>query len=153
MREPDTLVAALVLALAAAMVAAALTYPAEANRVPLVVGVPAMLLAAWQLFREVAAGRDNGHAAPLEGGDTGRLARGEGKAILWILLFVGCVLAGGFIVGATVAVMVTYRVWLRESWRVTALGGLIALLITYVGFERLLGLILYRGWLAVWIPA
>jgi hypothetical protein len=149
MRRSDVIVAVLVCALLTCMVVAAAAYPPEARLVPLVIGIPSALLAAWQLYRDAAGrgGADEGTDGANQTGSRSAAAR----SIAWVLLFTLAVLAGGFEVGATLAVMVTYRVWLRESWRITATGGAVAFFLSYVCFERLLGLPLFPGWIALWI--
>lgn len=152
MRPPDTnlVVASTLLAVFTAMVVAATRYSYEARLVPLLIGIPAVLLAGWQLWRELANRGSQGDDR--EGtGEGHRDASRERAAIIGLVLFVLTVLAGGFVVGGTLAVMAGQRVWLHERWRTTAQGGLVAFVILYVFFERLLGLSLFNGWIAEWI--
>ena len=138
-RDPNLAVAITLFALFVGMVAAASTYPTQARLVPLVFGIPAALLALWQLRAEVSSfTRVRGRADSV-------------PATLWLAGFAGMVLAGGFVAGGTLAVMACQRFWLKESWRVTVSGGFAAWLITFVGFEQLLGVLLFRGWLWEWL--
>ena len=148
MRSRDLAVAAVLFLAFVVMVGAALRYPAQARLVPLVVGIPGILLSGWQLSREVANRRPEAHSAEVE---TSQHASTEGSSIAWLVAFALAVLAGGFVIGGTLAVMGAMRFWLRESWRTTLTGGGIALLITYACFERALGLVLYGGWIAGWM--
>lgn len=148
--DTDTVVAAVLLAVFAAMAVVAAGYPPEARFVPLVVAVPATLLAAWQLSREVAkrrSARDVPRTPTKGNGD----ASHAGIAIGWLFLFTLIVLSGGFVVGGTLAVMTSQRLWLRESWRTTVGGGVLAFVGLQFCFERLLGLTLFSGWVAEWI--
>jgi formate-dependent nitrite reductase membrane component NrfD len=124
--------------------AGAARYPAEARLVPLVVAVPAVLLAAWQLQRDV-------RRKPAGAVDSAAVSAEAPIAIMWLAIFVLLVLLGGFVIGGTLAVMASQRYWLRESWTATLVGGVIALGTLTVGFERLLGVVLFDGWLSVWL--
>lgn len=124
--------------------AAAARYPAEARLVPLVVAVPAVFLAAWQLQRDVSRNPDRGV-------ENASASAHAATAIMWLAIFVLLVLLGGFVVGGTLAVMASQRYWLGESWRATFAGGVISLGTLAVGFERLLGVVLFEGWLSVWL--
>jgi hypothetical protein len=140
-------VAAALFAIFAVMVTAALRYPPEARLVPLVVGIPALILAGWQLWREIVRQRSAATEAARPAAP-GRRVSTEGASVAWLAAFALMVLAGGFVVGGTLAVMACQRFWLRESWRTTLAGGAVALFITYGCFERALGLALYGGWIA-----
>ena len=143
----EVTVSATVLVIFVGMSVLASGYPAEARFVPLVVAIPAAVLAAWQLSRDVkaAVSSDTAPAAAL------RLAAEEATAIKWLVGFTVLVLAGGFVVGGTLAVVLCQRLWLRESWRTAVLTGAVAWTLLVVCFERLLGLVLYEGWLVEWI--
>jgi hypothetical protein len=140
----DTAVAAVLFAVFAGMVAAAARYPPEARVVPLVIGIPGLVLSAWQVAREIARCRSS--AAESAAADEPD-ASDQGQAVLWLMVFVLLVLAGGFVVGGTLAVMVSQRFWLRESWRTTLIGGAVAFVTMSFGLERQLGLVLFTGWL------
>jgi hypothetical protein len=140
-RSIEITVASTLFAVFAAMVAAAASYPQEARLVPLIVGVPAMALAGWQLWRELT-----GERAKMD-----EPATNEGASIAWLAFFALLVLAGGFVAGGTIAVMVCQRFWLRERWRTALIGGAVALFVSYACFERGLGLTLFGGWIANWV--
>jgi hypothetical protein len=80
-----------------------------------------------------------------------QMSLGQGLAFKWIFLFVLMIIAGGFVVGGTLAVMASQRFWLRESWRTTGWGGAIAFVILRFGFELGLALPLFDGLLLMWI--
>jgi ABC-type sugar transport system permease subunit len=142
------------------MVAMALRYTYEARLVPLVIGLPAAILAGWQLARELIArgarldqrrgASGSGHPVTVERDEPGDASR-EAIAIVWLLLFTMMVVGGGFVIGGTLAVVVCQRIWLRESWRTAVLGGVIAFSVMFLCFERLLGLTLFNGLFVDWI--
>lgn len=158
--DPHLIVALAVLVIFATMVAVATTYGHEARLVPLVIGIPAMSLAGWQVFREVR------HRAPHTAGpgtasanqrDESRAASADAdrssdtEPIVWLLLFTGVVLLGGLVAGGTLGVMGCLRIWLRESWRTTATGGAVAIFVLHFCFERGFGMALFGGWLVEWM--
>jgi len=160
MRLPDldVTVALVVFGIFAAMVGAAVGYTYEARLVPLVVGVPALLLAAWQL-RQAFVRRPSEAPPPAVGGrypgsDTDAEAdrrSNEALAVLWLLVFTTIVIIGGLVVGGTIGVMACQRIWLRETWRTTALGGAMAIFVLHVCLGRALGFELFEGLVAEWI--
>lgn len=161
MRLPDLdiIVALVVFVILSAMVGTAVSYTYEARLVPLVVGVPAMLLAGWQLRVQILTpgsrvAQPPGTADGDNTEDERRPAHAwsrEAVAVFWLLLFTSMVLMGGLVVGGTLGVMASQRIWLRESWRTTVWGGAVALLVLHVFFERGFGLALLDGWFAEWM--
>jgi hypothetical protein len=155
----DIIVAVVVFVILSAMVAIAVSYTHEARLAPLVVGVPAVLLAGWQLWVEILTRRSRVAQPPgtSDGDNAVDETRGahawsrEAIAIFWLLLFTTMVLIGGLVVGGTLGVMTCQRIWLRESWRTTAWSGAFALLVLHVFFERGLGLGLFHGWFVEWM--
>jgi hypothetical protein len=154
------IVAFLMFAIFGSMVVTAAGYRHEARLVPLVVGIPALLLAAWQMYVEIRQGgssADRGSEGsprdvrtPQPGGHAATRSK-EAEAVAWLLLVTGLVLAGGMVTGGTIGVMLCQRMWLRESWRTTFAGGLAAILVLHFCFERALGQTLFEGWLFEWI--
>ena len=149
MRSLEIAVASTLFVVFVTMVGAAARYPREAGLVPLIVGIPATALAAWQLWREVAKHRRT-LDQPADTGDRAFGTPTERRSLAWVALFALMVLTGGFVVGGTIAVMACQRFWLRESWRTSVVGGAIALFVSYFCFERGLGLTLFSGWIAAW---
>jgi putative tricarboxylic transport membrane protein len=144
-------VAALMFALFAAMVGAALTYRVEASLVPLTVGLPAVVVAAVRLARDVAVWRRDRRGSGDHAGATTMAVSGlsrrrqETVAIVWVSAVTAAVLATGFVLGGTVGVMASQRYWLGTSWRTALTGGAVALLVLRVGFEMGLGYPLFGG--------
>jgi hypothetical protein len=145
----DTFVTIALFMVFTGMVAVSASYPLKAGLVPLVIGIPALLLSCWQLWRGIAERRGLGRGREPSGVGADD-APHEWIAMLWLSVFTLLVLVGGFIAGGTLAVMASQRFWLRESWRTAVTGGGIAFLVTHVFFERALGLLLFGGWLAEW---
>jgi hypothetical protein len=145
-RRPDLAVAAALLAIFAVMTATAAGYPAAARLMPLVVGVPAVGLTLWELWRAWRTPHDSA---------SDRRGSGQGAALAWFIAFVLAVVAGGFIVGGIAAVVTVQRFWLRESWRTACLGGIAAFVVLAGGIERGLGQPLFEGvvtgWAQTWL--
>ena len=132
----------------ALMVAVAFSYRADVRLVPVIVGGPSALLALVQLLRAIRTHEvaKTGNAAAA--GESRSDIRAELAALLWVAAFILTVLAGGFVIGGTIAVVISQRFWLRESWKIAAVGGVVALFVSHVCFERALGLVLFSGWIA-----
>ena len=136
----DRIVSAFVLLLLAAMTVAATGYQYEARLMPLVIGVPSIVLAAIQCFR----------ASPepepaRQGGRRDHQTSAELTAMGWLTAFVGLVVVGGVLVGGAAAVVVTQRIWLRETWRTALIGGALSAGLLVAVFERQLGIALFQG--------
>jgi ABC-type sugar transport system permease subunit len=119
------------------MVATSNGYPPAARLVP--------MLAAYQVWRERAA-------IPLVGvGRTTERRKDpiDASTIAWFVIFALIVLVGGFTVGGPIAVIVSQRMWLKESWRTALIGGAAAFVLLYVCVDRLMGLVLFSGWIAL----
>jgi hypothetical protein len=141
-RRPELTVPIALLVVFGGMTVTASGYPAAARLLPLVVGVPAILLAAWELWRTWRA------SAPEPSAGTRRA--GQGVALAWFAGFVAAIVAGGFIVGGIAAVVIAQRFWLRESWRTACLGGVAAWAVVAGGIERGLGQPLFEGVVTGW---
>jgi hypothetical protein len=142
-RRPELTVALTLLVVFAGMTARASTYPATARLMPLVIGIPAVLLAAWELWGAWRAG--DGEAAA-----GARPRAGQTVALAWFAGFVLAIVSGGFIVGGIAAVVTAQRFWLRESWRTAGLGGIAAFVVLAGGIERGLGQPLFEGVVTEW---
>lgn len=141
MRYLDRVVAVAMLAAFVAMTAIASSYQYEARLMPLVVGVPAILLAAVQCatsFRTATASNPERRSG----------SRDDVAALGWLAVFSALVALAGVLVGGSLAVAVTQRLWLRETWRTAVIGGAVTALLLLVVFERQLGIALFEGLLA-----
>jgi len=142
----DAVLTAVLLAVFAMMVAVAAGYPPEARLVPLVVGIPAVVLAAWQLARDMAAHQALG-AGPAEPQPK---TSSVPTAFVWLLAFALAVGAGGFVAGGGLVVAASQRFWFRESWPTALVSGGATAVGMHIFFERTLGLALFQGWFAWW---
>jgi hypothetical protein len=143
-RRPELAVAVTLLVVFVAMVAIASGYPAAARLMPLTIGIPAALLAVWEVQREWRAGRGGDHAGS-------RSRSGQAAGFAWFIAFVLAIVAGGFVIGGTTAVVVAQRFWLRESWRTALVGGVAAFVVLAGGIERGLGQPLFEGVMTGWV--
>jgi hypothetical protein len=134
-------VAATLLLVFVAMTARAVAYPPAARLMPLVIGIPAILLAAWELW-SLWRTEDAPASRPRRAG--------QARALGWFGGFVLAIAAGGFIVGGIAAVVTAQRFWLRESWRTACIGGVAAFVVLAGGIERGLGQPLFEGVVTGW---
>jgi hypothetical protein len=123
----------------AGMTATAAGFPPAARLLPIVVGVPAIALSAWELWRIWHADQT-----------PARHRAGQGAALAWFAGFVLAIAAGGFLVGGIAGVVALQRFWLRESWRTACLGGVAACAVLAGGIERGLGQPLFEGVVTGW---
>jgi len=131
----DRSVAVCLLVVFAGMSIVALGYQYEARLMPLVVGLPAIALTIAQLVKRPPA-------APVRD----RMAsRAEIVALAWLAAFAALVALGGVVVGGAIAVALTQRAWLRESWRTALIGGASSAALLFFVFERQLGIALFQG--------
>ena len=143
----EVIVAGVLLSLFAAMVITAAGYPPAARLVPLVVGIPSVILAAFQLWRDVRASPESREAT----GRTEGEAAAAVSALAGFASFVLLVIAFGFVIGGTLAVIASQRVWLHESWRTALIGGIVSFILLEVVMGRWMGLVLFEGLVPRWI--
>jgi Tripartite tricarboxylate transporter TctB family len=139
-----TLTAAVMLVIFAGMTVMALGFPAQAQLMPLLIGVPGTLMALIQLIKELRAPAEAPPA--VEAAIEAREEQGrERKMFLWLALFLVGVVAFGFLWATPVLIFAFLRFSERESWAVAAIGAIGAWLILYVVFVRVLELFLFEG--------
>jgi len=135
------------LAIFGSMVGMAMTYPPETRLLPLVIGIPGILLAAIQVGVDMAgAKREAGSAKVAEGS---ALAAGTIKSELVLLAYLAAlaaaILSFGFWLTIPVFLIVFLRAHEAESWRLTlglALGAWAGL---YLVFDQVLEILVHRG--------
>jgi nitrogen fixation protein FixH len=161
------------------MVAVALTYPAQARFMPLVVGIPGIAFTLFELIKEVRLANSGDASAAPTGGDAGVVALPSDVSRLigqetvdvpvetatfspaelqrreWILLAYFTVLMITLIFfGFWIAVPVFITVFLRErekvSWPWALAGAALTLGVLYFVFYRGLGIDLHRGFITEW---
>jgi len=137
--------AGLMFAIFLAMTLVALGFPAKARLMPLMIGVPASLLALAQLLTELRAARRREAPAPDAVAAAAKVTRAERRMIFWVALFFAGVMAFGFLYAAPVLVFAFLYVGERERLAVALAGGIGAWVILYGIFTRLLELFLFEG--------
>jgi hypothetical protein len=141
--EGRVAISAIMLAIFAAMVGYAFTFPAEARFLPWVVGFPGLLLCAAQLIVELR----NPPEKNLEPGTTRR----ELVMFGWVAGFIASILLFGFIIAGPL--MLAAYLWFdwREPPRVIAISAALCSAILYGVFEKALGMDLFPGLATGWI--
>ena len=130
-------------AIFAGMSIIALGYPEKARFLPLLIGVPAAVMAFTQLVFDIRKNR----ATPRPKPSAEELARRgrEVKMFVWFGLFVAGILAFGFVYAAPVLVFAFLKFGEKESWQTAMIGALGAWAILYGVFVKLLELFLFDG--------
>ena len=120
----------------AAMVAVAFSYGADARFLPLLVGIPGLILSVVQLIIEVCAPcpstRHNEY-------------RNAFIMFSWFIAFVVAIVLFGFIIAGPILASLYLSIYARERWYVSLGSGALAWLALYGGFDRLLRLPLFGG--------
>lgn len=139
---------AVMLCIFAGMTLMALGFPAKAQLMPLLIGVPGTAMALVQLITDLRA-----PAAPTPEAEAAFEAREEQhrerKMFLWLALFFAGILAFGFLWATPVLVFAFLRFGERESWGVAATGAVGSWLVLYLVFVRVLELFLFEGLLPI----
>lgn len=153
MNRFSTGVTLLMLAVFSTMVLMALSFPANARFMPLVVGLPGIALCLLQLALDLRQARRT--RAPVvslpQEGDGEEFGRHtvwmEVVSWLYFLLFIGGVLLFGFLIASPILIAVYLRREAQVRWpRALISAGLMAL-IMYLLFQQTLGFRLYEGYL------
>lgn len=142
------LMALIMLVIFSAMSLMALGFPEGARLMPLMAGVPGVLLASAQLFIEVRATLARAVAteeAPLEVG------RAERQMFTWLLLFFAGILAFGFLYAAPLLVFSFLWLARRESFSSGIIGAVATWAVLYGLFETAFEIPLFDGLLAGWL--
>lgn len=146
MRRPEVTIVLTLLAIFVVMIAVASGYPPTARLMPLTIGAPAALLTLWELKKQWQGAPAGASAKPSPPATRG---------FAWFIAFVLGIVACGFIIGGTAAVVAAQRFWLKESWRTALAGGVVAVAILAGGIERGLGQPLFEGvftgWVQTWL--
>ncbi len=130
-------------------VAVSTTFNSQARMMPLIIGVPVLLLALWQLFleiRQAAEGKEekNREEKPKEG----PAAQGHRHSLTvyaWVLAMFGAIYLVGFVITTFFYPLLYMRIVGRRSWRMSAGISLGALAFLYVVMILGLQVELYDG--------
>lgn len=109
----------------------------EAAVMPLLVGLPGLILSLAQLVVEIRAHGGGNEDEPV-------LSGRERTIMLWIAGFTLGVIAFGFVLGAPLLLAAYLLFVAGERWSTAAMGGALCLAVMY-GLERLLHIPLFEG--------
>ncbi len=147
--DGKVLMSLVMLAIFGGMVGMAVTYPPETRLLPLVIGIPGILLAAIQVAMDVAAARREDGSVKNADGEESAPAAGTVKRELVLLAYLvalaAAILLFGFWLTIPVFVIVFLRAHEGESWRFTLGLALSAWAVLYLIFDRLLEILVHRG--------
>ncbi|HMI95820.1 MAG TPA: tripartite tricarboxylate transporter TctB family protein [Micropepsaceae bacterium] len=143
MVEGRTLTAGIMFAVFVVMVGLALTYPQDARFLPLVIGIPGLVLSGAQLAIELRTRPDKEFTAENR--------KAEWKMFGWFVLFVVVIILFGFPYAGPIMVAVYLHFSWRERWYVSLGSALFAWAVLYGVFEYVLGLPLFEGLVFQWI--
>jgi hypothetical protein len=143
MLEGRVLISGLMVAVFAIAVALSLTYAPEARLLPLVIGVPGLLLSVAQLIKEL---RERGVAVV-----TSEEHVREFRMFAWFVGFVAGLVLFGFPYAGPLLVAAYLYFSGGEKWYVAVIAAILAWSVLYGVFERFLGLPLFEGLVYQWI--
>jgi hypothetical protein len=145
MVEGRVLVAGLMLLIFAVMVGLALTYPGEARFLPLVIGIPGLVLSLAQFVIELRGKDEDEKVYTAED----RIA--ELRMFGWFAVFVfGIILFGFPYAGPIIVALYLHFSW-GEKWYVSLGAAAFAWIILHGVFDYVLGLPLFEGLVSQWI--
>lgn len=138
MLEGRIVTAGVMLAIFVTAVGIALIYfPAGARMLPLVVGIPGIILSAIQFVSELRQ-TDAKQISP-------EVRAGEIRMIVWFAAFAAVIFLLGFIYGSPLLIAAYLQIQAKEKWYTTVLGALLAWVILEFVFSRGIGIVLYEG--------
>src|SRR5215469_13426223 len=137
MLEGRILVSGIMVVVFATAVLLSLTYAPEARVLPLVIGIPGLILSAVQLVKELRYNPDI-VIVPEE-------RRREATMFAWFLTFVAGLVLFGFLYAGPALVAAYLYFAGRERWYMALAAAVITWAILYGIFERFLGLPLFDG--------
>lgn len=140
---------AVMLSIFAVMVAMSAGYPAQSRFLPLIVGIPGILLCLAQLTIDIRRPRDADESL-YEGR---MLLRREVALFAWLTCFVGTVLLFGFLAATPVMIFAFLRFSERESLRLSAILAIASVSGLYVIFDLIMELPLLEGVVTGWLFA
>ena len=146
MVEGRVLISGIMLAIFAIMVAMATTYGPEARFLPLVIGIPGLVLCIIQFMTELKSkpGED-------EKTYTAEDRRAELKMFAWFSVFVFGIILFGFPYAAPLIVAAYLHFSWGEKWYVSLGAAAFAFAVLHGIFNYVLGLPLFEGLVYQWI--
>ncbi len=143
MLEGRILVSGIMLVVFTLLVGLSFTYAPDARFLPLVIGIPGLLLSAIQFVSELRT-----KAPPTV---TVEEHRREGRMFLWFAIFVGGLVLFGFLYAGPALVAAYLYFQGREKWYAALGAAVFAWAVLFGIFERFLGLPLFEGLVYQWI--
>lgn len=142
-----TIVSGVMLLIFAGMVAIALTYPAQARFLPLVIGLPGAILCAAQFLMDLLGGREPPSPEIEKREITPEEIRREAKMFAWLAVYFAVVLLFGFLLATPMLLFAYLRFAERESTILSLIAAGAGLAVIYGVFVELLGLTVFQGFL------
>jgi uncharacterized membrane protein len=143
MLEGRIVVSAIMVAVFAIAVGLSFSYAPESRLLPLVIGIPGLILALIQLFKEL---REKGVPAV-----TSKEHAREFVMFAWFFTFVGGLILFGFPYAGPLLVAAYLYFSGGEKWYVALTAAVVAWAILYGVFEEFLGLPLFEGLVYQWL--
>jgi len=143
MLEGRIVVSGIMVVVFAMAVLLSFSYAPEARFLPLVIGIPGLLLSVAQLIKELRE-RPGILMIPEE-------RRREARMFAWFVTFVGGLVLFGFMYAGPALVAVYLYFSGREQWYTALSAAFVTWAILYGVFERFLGLPLFDGLIVQWI--
>lgn len=126
-----------------------LGFPEKARLMPLLVGIPGLILSLLQLYREVQlSAKENKDKTPSLLSEE---KSGEKKMLCWLLLFFFGILGFGFVYAAPLLVFGFICLGNRESFFVGVNAAVGIWLVLFVLFETIFEIPLFNGLLIAWL--
>lgn len=138
MLEGRIVTAGIMFAIFVTAVGIALIYfPPGARMLPLVVGIPGIILATIQLVSELRG--TNGKPVSPE------VRAGEIRMVIWFGVFAATIFLLGFIYGSPLMIAAYLHIQAKEKWYTTLIGAALAWVILEFVFARGIGIVLFEG--------
>lgn len=151
------LTALVMLGIFTTMTVMALGFPSKARLMPLMVGIPAVLLGLIQLISEyraaasgaeVKAGNAQAHDAKPEKKED---RKGEIKMIVWTTIFFIALLCFGFVYASPVLVFAFLHFASKESLKISLISAVSTWLVIYLTFIKWFQIPLFKGLIVIWL--
>lgn len=143
MPEGRIVISGLMLGIFVAMVGMAFTFAPGARMLPLVIGIPGVILTAMQFYTELRS-KESKRASSEH-------VKREMTMIGWFLIFVVGILCFGFIYGAPVLIAsYLYFSW-KEKWYTALISMALAYVVLNFVFQEFIGIILFEGLILLYL--
>ena len=122
-----------------AVTIALLYFPEGARMLPLVIGIPGVILSAIQLVSELRKS-DSEQASP-------EVRAGEIRMVVWFGSFATVLLLLGFEYGSPVLIAAYLSIAAKEKWYTVLIGAVLVWAILHFVFTVWIGIVLYEGYI------